>query len=145
MAGGEHLDPIPGADQVGERHDPAVDLRAPAPVADLGVDLVGEVERRRAGGKVDDVAARGEGVDAPGFELGVERAEQGPGLVGFLAGFEELPEPRNPGVEARLRGLRPLLVPPVRRDPQLGLGVHLAGADLHLQRPAVRPDDRGVQ
>ena len=38
-----------------------------------------------------------------------------------------------------------LLVAPVRGDAELGAPVHLLGADLHLDRLARRPDDRGVQ
>ena len=38
-----------------------------------------------------------------------------------------------------------VLVRPVRGDAPLGPLVHLAGADLHLDRLAGRPDDRGVQ
>ena len=46
-----------------ERHEAVVDLRADRPVADVGVDPVGEVERRRAGRQVLDVALRGEDED----------------------------------------------------------------------------------
>ena len=37
------------------------------------------------------------------------------------------------------------LVAPVRGDAVLGGAVHVVGADLHLQRLALRPDDGGVQ
>ncbi len=37
------------------------------------------------------------------------------------------------------------LVLPVRRDAGFGDAVHLGGADLHLDRRAVRPEQRGVQ
>ena len=114
-------------------------------MADLGVDLVGEVERSGAGRKVDDVAPRGEGVDPLRFDLPAQRGERGSGPAGLFAGLQELPQPCDAGVRPRLRTPRALLVAPVRRDPQLGLGVHLAGADLHLQGPAARPDHRGVQ
>ena len=42
-------------------------------------------------------------------------------------------------------GVAVALVRPVRGDAPLGPLVHLAGADLHLDRPALRPDHRGVQ
>ena len=38
-----------------------------------------------------------------------------------------------------------LLVLPVRRDAELGAVVHVVGADLDLDRAALRSDDRGVQ
>ena len=46
-----------------QRHQPAVDPRAHAAVPDLGVDRVGEVDRRRPGRQRDDVALGGEDVD----------------------------------------------------------------------------------
>ena len=54
--GGQHLDDVAGLQLVVQRHDLAVDLRADAAVADLGVDLVGEVQRRRARGERLDLA-----------------------------------------------------------------------------------------
>src|SRR5205823_5560822 len=58
--GGQHLDDVPGAQLVGEWDDLAVDLRADAAVADVGVDLVCEVEWRGARRKRLDLALRGE-------------------------------------------------------------------------------------
>ena len=48
--GGEHLDDVPGLQLVVQRDDLVVHLRPHAAVADVGVDLIGEVERRGAGG-----------------------------------------------------------------------------------------------
>ena len=58
--GGQHLDDVAGAQLIGERHDLAVDLCADAAVTDIRVNLVGEVQRRRAGGQRLDLALRGE-------------------------------------------------------------------------------------
>src|SRR3954463_9699619 len=60
---GEHLADVARLERVVQRHDLVVDLRAYAAVADVGVDLVGEVERRRAGGQRLDLALRGEDED----------------------------------------------------------------------------------
>src|SRR4029079_16956971 len=49
--GGQDLDDVARLQLVVERDDLRVDLRPDAAVAELGVDLVGEVERRRAGGQ----------------------------------------------------------------------------------------------
>ena len=46
--GGQDLDAVAAAQLVVERHDAAVDLGAAAAMPDLGVHVVGEVERRRA-------------------------------------------------------------------------------------------------
>ena len=114
-------------------------------MTDLGMDLVREVERGRAGRKIDDVPAWSEGVDPLGFELPAERGQRRPGVLRFSFRLQELSQPGDARVEPRFRTLRALLVPPVGRDPELGLTVHLAGADLNLERPAARPHDRGVQ
>jgi hypothetical protein len=42
-------------------------------------------------------------------------------------------------------GLAAFLVAPVRGDAELGVLVHLARADLHFERLALRADHRGVQ
>ena len=52
----EHLDDVAVLELEVERDDLAVDLRADAVVADVGVHLIGEVERRRAGGQREHVA-----------------------------------------------------------------------------------------
>jgi hypothetical protein len=48
---GQDLDDVAGAQGRAQRHQPAVDARAGAVVAEVGVDAIGEVERRRAAGK----------------------------------------------------------------------------------------------
>ena len=55
-----------------ERHHLAVDARADALVADVGVNRVGEVDRRRAARKRLDLAFRREGVDLLGIELDLQ-------------------------------------------------------------------------
>ncbi len=59
----EDLDYVPGLQLVGERHDPAVDLRSDAAMADVGVDGIGEVDGRGACRQALDLALRGEDVD----------------------------------------------------------------------------------
>ena len=145
MPGGEHLDSVAGADRVRQRHDAPVDLRAPAPMTDLRVDLVGKVEWSRAGRQVHDVAARREGIHALRLELRTERHQDRPVFVGLFAGLEELPQPRDTDIDLGLRAAGTLLVAPVRGDTQLGLVVHLVRTNLDLQRPAAGTDDCGVQ
>ena len=62
----------------------------------------------------------------------------------FVAPGEQLAQPGDLLLEL-LRRLGLLLVLPVRGDAVLRLAVHLLGADLHFQRPAARPEHRGVQ
>ena len=53
----------PGLQPVGERHDAAVDLGPDAAVADVGVDGVGEIDRRRPGRQALHLALGREDVD----------------------------------------------------------------------------------
>ncbi len=54
-------------------------------------------------------------------------------------------DPSSVGAGAPADLLAALLVHPVRGDPELGHVVHLARADLDLQRPPLGPDHRRVQ
>ncbi|MNJ69250.1 hypothetical protein D3C77_655790 [compost metagenome] len=60
LLAGDDLHLLAGLQGVGERHDPAIDLGAPAVMADLGVHAVGKIKRRGALGQVDGVTVRGE-------------------------------------------------------------------------------------
>src|SRR5204863_6129729 len=60
---GEDLDDVAALELVVERDDLAVDARADAAMADLRVDLVGEVERRGPGRERLDLALRREDED----------------------------------------------------------------------------------
>ena len=137
--GGEDLDEVARLQGVGQRHDAPVDLRAHAAVADVGVDVVGEVERRGAGGQVAHLALGREDVDLVGVEVGAQGIEE-------LARVVRLPlpvhHPRDPG---RLVARAVLLVEPVGGDAELGRRVHRVGPDLDLERLALGTDHRRVQ
>ena len=123
-----------------ERHQAAVDPRPDAAVAHLGVDGVGEVDRRRAGRQRDDLALGREDVDLVLLQVELQRLEELDRVVGLAVDVGDALEPRH------LRGVVLLgLVAPVGRDAVLGPVVHLRGPDLHLDRLAVQPDHRRVQ
>ena len=128
-----------------ERHDFAVDLGADAGVADVGMDRVGEVERRRSGREVLDLALRREDEDLVLVEIDLERFEElGRALVGVA--LDQLPQPGHlVAVVARAGATAPLLVDDVRGDAVLGGLVHLLGPDLDLQRLALGTDHSRVQ
>ena len=106
----------------------------------LGVDGVGEVDRRGAGRQRDDLALGREDVDLVLLQVELERLEELDRVVGLAVDVGDALEPRH------LRGVVLLgLVAPVGRDAVLGPVVHLRGPDLHLDRLAVQPDDRRVQ
>ena len=134
--GRDDLDDVAVLEPVVERDEPVVDLGADAAMADVGVDPVGEVERRRAGRQVLDVAARGEHED-----LVLEDVELDPldelGRVGDLAlPVHELAQPGELGVVLAI-GPAAFLVAPVGGDADLADLVHRVGPDLDLERLAL--------
>ena len=54
--GGEDFDLVAIVEHGAQRHDPAVDLGADGLVAKVGVDGIGEVDRGRALGQLDQLA-----------------------------------------------------------------------------------------
>ena len=136
---GEDLDGVARRERGVERHEAAVDPGADAPVADVGVDRVGEVDRRGAGGERDDLALGREDEDLVVLEVDLQRLHELAGVGGLLLPVDHALQPEQ------VLGRLALLVAPVRGDAVLGAPVHLLGADLHLDRLARRPDDRGVQ
>ena len=127
-----------------QRDDAAVDLRADRAVADVGVDGVGEVDRRRVGRQHLDLALRREDVDLVVEEVGAEGLEELARVGLVLLPVHQLADPGEP-LLVGLGVLLAALVAPVRGDAELGRLVHLARAHLDLERPALGPDDRRVQ
>jgi hypothetical protein len=135
-------------------HDLAVDAGADTAVTDLGVDLVGEVQRRGPGGERLDFALGREHVDLLLEEVGAQRLHELAGVreLGVLP-VEHRAQPLQLGVLAERGALlgairaepRLELVDPVGGDPELGHLVHLVGADLDLQGPALGTDHGRVQ
>ena len=132
-----------------ERHQPTVDLRPGTAVPDLGVDGVGEVDGRRAGRQRDHVTARGEHVGLGAVDLEAQRLQELARVLDLALPVEELLDPRHVVEVAGLVGVDAgpavLLVLPVRGHAVLSPAVHAEGADLHLDRLALRADHRRVQ
>ena len=127
-----------------QRHGAAIDLGCDAAVADVRMDGVSEIDGRRAARQPHDRALRREHVDLVGEEIRLDGLEEFLGVRRAL----HFHEPRQPLARALLGAVRVLverLVLPVRRDAALGHLVHAFGADLHLERQAVRPEQRRVQ
>src|SRR3954454_767050 len=138
---GQDLDRIAGPQFVVQRHELAVDLGADRAVPDLGVDGVREVDGRRALRQVGDVALRREHEDAAPGQVDPQALHELAGVGHVLEPLHHLAEPG----EIRVLLLFAFLVAPVRRDPVLRGAVHVACADLDLDRAALGTDHRRVQ
>ncbi len=109
------------------------------------MDEEGEVERRRAFGKLLDVARRGEDVDLILEEVHAQGVHELLG-VGFLPlPVDDLAQPFEFGGVLHVHRVVALLVEPVRGHAVLGQTVHLLGAYLDFDALALGTDDRGVQ
>ena len=124
-----------------QRHDAAVDLGADGAVAEVGVDGVGEIDRGRALGQLDQLALRGEGEDAVLVHRHPRMLEQLFGAFGVVEDFDQVVDPRDVQVGLRLA----FLVGPVGGEAAFGLLVHRAIADLDFDPHLRIVDDRGVQ
>ena len=142
----ENLHAVAQLQLVGQRHNGAVDLRAHAVVAHLGVDGIGEVDGRGSGAQAHGLALRREHEHLGRRQVHLQVLQELARIVRLVLPVHHLAQPCQllvHGVVAAAAAL--LLVAPVRRHAVLALAVHLLGADLHLQRPAGGADDRGVQ
>jgi hypothetical protein len=138
---GEYLDHIACAQLVVQRRHASVHSRADAAMPYLRVDAVGEVDRRRAFGQVNQVALRGEHQHLIGRHVAEDAGEE-------LQVALEVGQVAQLLLEGgQLQGLliRALFVAPVRRDAVLSDLVHLPSANLHFERALVWTDDFGVQ
>ena len=144
LLAGDDLDDLAVGQLVVDRHHPAVDAGAAAAVPEFRVHLVGIVERRGPAGQVHDVALRGQHVDAVLEQVGAHAIEEVRVGLAFGGGGEQLAQPLDLAV---VGGVAPaaFLVTPVSRDPELGMLVHLARADLHFDGNLAGTDDGRVQ
>src|SRR5206468_2355062 len=139
---GDDLDLIAVVQLATQRHHAAVDLRADASVADLGMHRIGEIDRGGAARKRDQITLGGKSEDLvlEHLELGVlEELLRPRGVI------EDVQELAQPAILRSLGLTRALLVAPVGGDTELGDLVHLAGADLHLDALLLGTDDPGMQ
>src|SRR5438309_6435818 len=140
----DNLDDVALAERVAQRHELAIHLRADAVFPDLRVDGVGEVDRRGALGERLHVALGREDVHLVGKQVHAHGVHELAWILHVLLRLDELPQPEERLVELVLARLL-LLVEPVRRDALLGDPVHLARANLDLDRVPLGPDDRRVK
>ena len=129
-----------------ERHHHAIHARAPAAVAQLGVQGVGKVHGRGAAGQVNQARVRRENVDAV-----VKQGLRCRGVRKVMLPGQQLAQHGNLGVigaggaHARVAFHARFLVGPVRGHAVFGVLVHGARADLHFPGLAVRVAHHRVQ
>ena len=147
---GLDLADVAGLEDRVEGDEGAVDRRPDRLVADLGMDLVGEVEGRRPGRELDDLAHRGEDVDVRVEDVVAEGGHEVLGRAALLAAHrDEVAEPMELFLDVPLLFLGVVvlafLVAPVGGDAGLGDLIHFFGPDLDLVDIAVARDDRRVE
>ena len=127
-----------------QRHGASIDLGGHAAIADVRMHGVGEVHGGGAARQPQDGALRRKHVNLVGEQVRLDGLEE---LLGVRRTLH-LHEPREPFARALFGAVRVLvdgLVLPVRCDAALGDLLHALRADLHFERQAVRPEQRGVQ
>ena len=140
----DDLDDVAGPKAVVEGHDAVVDLRADRAVADVGVDAVGEVDRRRSRGQRFHLAFRREDEDLVLEDIDLQRLDELLRIGDVVLPFQKLAHPGELRFVA-LVGLAAFLVAPVRRDAVLRQLVHLARTYLDLERLPAGAHHRRVQ
>ena len=115
-----------------QRDDAAVDLGADAGVADVAVNRVSEIDRRRFARQHDHLAARREGVDLLRVQVHLQGGHELARVAHLALPLDQLPQPGDALVVVGRTALA-LLVLPVRRDALFGDAVHLLGPDLHFE------------
>ena len=91
--GGEDFDLVAILEHRPQRHHAAVDLGADGTVAEVGVDGIGEVDRGRALGQLDQLALRREGEDAVLVHRHPRMLEQLFGTLGMVENLDQVVDP----------------------------------------------------
>ena len=141
---GDNLHDVAVAEARAQRHHLAVDPRADALMADVGVDGVREVDRRRVARKRLHLPGRREDVDLFGIELDLQVLQELLRIADLLLELEQLAKPDEVLLVA-IGADAAFLVLPVRGDPFLRDPMHLGGADLDLEGKPAIADHRRVQ
>ena len=136
-----------------ERRYRTVDLGADAVVADLGMDSVGKVERRRTGTKRHDLTLGRKDKDLLIKEVDLQRMQVflGVGDLVRRSPIERMFEPVNLVIQTlgiiglRRRRSARFLIQPVGGNAVLGLLMHLIGSNLNLERTGCGADNRRME
>ncbi len=124
---------IAGLQLIVQRRPDPIDPRASALMADFSVDVVGEVNRRRPHGQIDDLALRREDVDAILEDIEANGVDEIASVAFVLGQFlDTLAHPSHLIHHLITEGNVALFVAPMRRDAILRNVMHPLRADLNL-------------
>ena len=129
----DDLDDVAVLEPGAQRHHAAVDARADALIADVGVHRVREIHGGRAARQRADLALRREDVDLLRIEVDLQVLQEFLRIAHLLLHFEQLTHPLEVAFVAVIADAA-FLVFPVRGDAFLRAAMHLFAADLHFER-----------
>ena len=144
---GNNFDLIAHLQLIGERHDTAANFGADAAMADVAVNMVGKVERRRPRRQVHHVAFRRKDIHPVVENLAAHFVEHFARVGHLFLPGNQLTQPGDAVLIATATAgarSRPLFVLPVRSHAKLSIFMHLPGANLNLHRLAARAQHHGM-
>ena len=127
-----------------ELDERAVDLRVLDMIADVRMNAVREIYRRRARGQVDDLSRWGENVDVIGEEILLDVVDELPCGIRVALVIQKVPHPCELAVEL-VRPCLAFFIKPMRGNAVLSRAVHLLRADLYLKGHAEIGEQRRMQ
>ena len=142
--GGDDLDRLTVAKRRTQWHQSSIDLGCNAMIADVGVYAVREIHCGGVTRQTPDLAARREDVDLVREQVDLDALHEFFGVAAVLH-FHQLLQPLACAVAILASLILATLVLPMCRDARFRHAVHFFRADLHFDRHAVWPEQRGVQ
>src|SRR5471030_882182 len=144
---GDDFNLIAHTQLIGERHNAPTDFGPDTAMSDIAVNVVGEVERRRAHRQVDHIAFRGKHVNTIVEDLTAHFVKHFARIGHLFLPGNQLTQPGNTAfvtTTATTGDRRALFIFPVSSDAQFGVFMHLTGTDLHFQRFTAWSEYHGV-
>src|SRR5471032_1703059 len=144
---GDDFNLVTHAQLISKRHDAPANFRPNAAVSDIAMNMVSEVERRRAHRQVDNIAFRRKHVNAIVEYLTAHFIKHFARVSHLFLPRDKLTQPGNTAFVAAAAAPHhgsAFFVLPMRRDAQFGIFMHLACTDLYFQRFTAWPQNDSV-
>ncbi|KFB70670.1 MAG: hypothetical protein AW09_004217 [Candidatus Accumulibacter phosphatis] len=145
VGGGDDLDPIAVGQFGHQRQHFEIDLRGNTVVPDIRVHRIRQVNRRGAAWQGDDLAFGRKHVDLVRKEIDLDVLEKLRSISGRALQVEQRVKPGGRFLLQIGTEVLAILVQPVRGNTFLRHVLHRFSANLHLERGAMRTNQRGVQ